>query len=491
MARCQISLGIRYLICGQDIIETRKWENPAGSPPDAINEFQPHTGGLNHERHHLSQRSSRVYHRGAIVCWDNTPRHVSDGKASLWPLCHPNSWKYHIVRSMKTIKEDPNPKGVENFLFINALNEWGEGSSLEPSVQFGNGYAEAMKEAVRISEKQHEWLSQDVSVALARVKEMTANVNHKLAPPDVCVLVYASTEYGWDKRYTLEDMIRSLQGQNNPNWRAVVFAVDGLSIAPLLAPTMDNRANVISIPKELNATRAAQAFDWVINNLTDADPLCWSAKYMLATNAGNAYSPTAFDAAAKGKDDFVALNIESRWTVRDADPALGSGDLCTRLENVRVVIYIFTFCNANKEQPDLKLHRPSAPSAPEFDLSGTLISLPKFYSTIASGNKDLKLASYPESLESPFYQEGGVLAESLVNTHGWTWAAPSSPERHVLSNPSYTGCKEAGHIWIDAMNFTETGCFASEELGKAYGGWPAIDLKFYRYHGWCTKRKKV
>lgn len=392
---------------------------------------------------------------------------------------------------MKTIKADPNPKGVENFLFINALNEWGEGSSLEPSIQFGNAYPEAMKDAVRISEEQHVWQSQDISMAFARNTKMAANANQKLAPPDVCVLIYTSAEYGWDKRYNLDDMIRSLQSQNNENWRAVVFAVDGQTVTPLVAPRMDTRVKEITIPKELNATRAAQAYDWVINNLTDADPLCWSANYMLATNAGNAYAPTAFDAIAKSKEDFVALNVESRWTVRDADPAVGSGDLCTRLENVCPSILSSVTMLTGAYQPALKLFRPSAPSATEFDLAGTFISLPKFHSTLIAGTENLRFSSYPASSEPPYNQEGGVLAELLVNSLGWTWVAPSNAdERHVLSNPSYTGCKEAGHIWIDSMNFTETGCFDSNDLGKDYGGWPAVDLKFYRHHGWCTKRKK-
>lgn len=145
---------------GMDIIETRwgeeslkgmtQWE---GHPPDAINEFQPHAGGLDYAKFSAMKRLSRVYHRGTMACWDTTPRHPSDGRAQCLPACHPKPWQNHLVEMFRKIKSDPNPTGAENFFFVNALNEWGEGNAIEPSVQFGNGYGEAMKNAMQITGK--------------------------------------------------------------------------------------------------------------------------------------------------------------------------------------------------------------------------------------------------------------------------------------------------------------------------------------------------
>jgi len=157
---------------------------------------------------------------------------------------------------------------------------------------------------------------------------------------------------------------------------------------------------------------------------------------------------------------------------------------------------------ANPQKPLIKLFRASAPLATEFDLSATFISLPKFLSTLGSSLPlsdatlkplNLNLSSYPASTTTPpFHQLGGLLAELLVTSHGWTWAAPTNTEEaHVRSNPSYNGCKEAGHIWIDSLNFTETGCYSSPDIGTLYGGWADVDLGFYRRNGWCTKKSNV
>lgn len=235
---------------------------------------------------------------------------------------------------MKKIKEDPNPRGVENFLFINALNEWGEGSTIEPSIQFGNAYQEAMKEAVRISEKKHIWKDQDLAQALVRTVEYNASVN-KTATPDVCVLIYHSHQYGLHQKFNTEDMIRSLQAQNNTNWRAVVVAPDGAPFDHILLARMDHRVKFVPFPSDIQTAELAPAYDWLIRNISDAGPECANAKYMLLTNGGNEYAPTAFDAVTTTDADFVALNLESRWTVKDANPALSWQDLCTRLENVR------------------------------------------------------------------------------------------------------------------------------------------------------------
>jgi hypothetical protein len=235
---------------------------------------------------------------------------------------------------MGRIKGDPNPPGVENFLFINALNEWGEGNVLEPSVQFGYGYAEAMKEAVRASDEKHIWQSQDLTQGLERIKEFKSSANKSDKPPNVCILIRTSAEHHPGGRFPLDDTILSFQSQNNGNWKAVVFATD--SYRPkYVQRRMEPRIKEIILPPELDPTEAA---DWIIANLTNTDRSCASAKYMLITDAGNQYAPTAFDFGATGLTDFVALNVESRWTIRE--DKLYEGQLCTRLTDVWSLILL-------------------------------------------------------------------------------------------------------------------------------------------------------
>ena len=37
----------------------------------------------------------------------------------------------------------------ENFIFINAMNEWAEGNHLEPCIKYGTAYLEATKNALK------------------------------------------------------------------------------------------------------------------------------------------------------------------------------------------------------------------------------------------------------------------------------------------------------------------------------------------------------
>jgi hypothetical protein len=331
---------------GMDIIETRwgleKWNQAI---PDAVSEFQPHVAGFDHHRHPFTRRIARVYHRGTLVCWDSTPRHLTDGGGNPQPTCHPKTWQYHLVEMLRRIKSDPNPVGSENFLFINALNEWGEGNALEPSIQFGDGYGTAMKDAIQISEQSHIWPDALVENDLARHARMKGLIDQTA---DVCVLVQTFPWHADDKTFKLAAMLRSLQAQRNQKWRAIVFQTDDAQFAGLTANvdeivfrTLDLRIRLISVPQDVRSAHTTddagyQAIDWVIENLDQSDPSCASARYLLITGGANTYEPNAFDSVSKDQYDLVGLNVESRWTIWNHNQ-LQEGqwqDRCVRLDNV-------------------------------------------------------------------------------------------------------------------------------------------------------------
>ncbi|KAE8442025.1 hypothetical protein EG329_003926 [Mollisiaceae sp. DMI_Dod_QoI] len=273
---------------GMDIIETRWGEGSTqgpdswrGHPPDAINEFQPHAGGRDIAKFSSLERLSRVYHRGTLACWDTTPRHPTDGKAVALPTCHPIPWKYHLVEMFRKIKSDPNPIGAENFFFVNALNEWGEGNAIEPSVQFGDGYGVAMKKALEISEKEHVWPDLSIKSSTTHDKEMETSMNQTV---DVCVLVRASLVHAESEVFRLSAMLRSLQAQNNPKWRAIVYQKDRSdfpSLNKIVLQSLDPRIKHAVIPKNIvlpkERTEGFTATDWILKNLTDLDSSCASA----------------------------------------------------------------------------------------------------------------------------------------------------------------------------------------------------------------------
>jgi hypothetical protein len=88
---------------------------------------------------HYEHPTDYVFFPFVMPSWDNT---ASRGKDSfLFYNSSPSkfgewvafNWKQFIPRSDE-----------ENFLFINAWNEWAEGNHMEPCQRYGRGYLEAL-----------------------------------------------------------------------------------------------------------------------------------------------------------------------------------------------------------------------------------------------------------------------------------------------------------------------------------------------------------
>ncbi len=85
--------------------------------------------------------------RSVLVGWDNTPRHpdrslilenATPGAFQAWL-----EWTY-----LRTLEQN---FGDERIVFINAWNEWCEGSYLEPDRRFGHAYLQAVRNALEAS----------------------------------------------------------------------------------------------------------------------------------------------------------------------------------------------------------------------------------------------------------------------------------------------------------------------------------------------------
>lgn len=76
-------------------------------------------------------------------CWDNSPRRKSDAL-----IIHGSSPTIY-ERWLKTVLGAMRPQIDGNkYVFINAWNEWGEGSHLEPCQRWGRAYLEATRRAM-------------------------------------------------------------------------------------------------------------------------------------------------------------------------------------------------------------------------------------------------------------------------------------------------------------------------------------------------------
>jgi len=80
---------------------------------------------------------------GAFVDWDNTARYKD--RATIFQGVTPERFEYWLSELVKSMPERKLP---EEFIFINAWNEWAEGAYLEPDVRNEYKYLEALKNVV-------------------------------------------------------------------------------------------------------------------------------------------------------------------------------------------------------------------------------------------------------------------------------------------------------------------------------------------------------
>ena len=78
-----------------------------------------------------------------IPRWDKTPR---VGKQSyVYINSTPELFEKSVRQAVEFVK-DKEPE--HRIIFLQAWNEWGEGNFMEPDMEFGRGYLEALKRAI-------------------------------------------------------------------------------------------------------------------------------------------------------------------------------------------------------------------------------------------------------------------------------------------------------------------------------------------------------
>lgn len=74
--------------------------------------------------------------------WDRSPRVASqDG---IYVDATPEKFARHIQKAIEIIKDKKNEHQI---LFLKSWNEWGEGNYVEPDLQYGHGFLDALREA--------------------------------------------------------------------------------------------------------------------------------------------------------------------------------------------------------------------------------------------------------------------------------------------------------------------------------------------------------
>jgi len=78
---------------------------------------------------------------GAFIDWDNTPR--KGGKGVVFDGATPSVFCHYFKKQYQRAMQANHP-----CIFINAWNEWSEGTYLEPDLRYGTGYLEAIRQTI-------------------------------------------------------------------------------------------------------------------------------------------------------------------------------------------------------------------------------------------------------------------------------------------------------------------------------------------------------
>lgn len=78
-----------------------------------------------------------------IPNWDRSPR--SGRKAVVYTDSTPTEFKHQVEKALELVKEKQDEHKI---IFLKSWNEWGEGNFMEPDMQYGHGYLDALKEAI-------------------------------------------------------------------------------------------------------------------------------------------------------------------------------------------------------------------------------------------------------------------------------------------------------------------------------------------------------
>jgi tetratricopeptide (TPR) repeat protein len=76
--------------------------------------------------------------------WDHTPR--SGRKGLVFTDCKPELFKQLALQAFDMVKDKP---AEERIVMLKSWNEWGEGNYMEPDLEYGHGYIDALAAALK------------------------------------------------------------------------------------------------------------------------------------------------------------------------------------------------------------------------------------------------------------------------------------------------------------------------------------------------------
>jgi glycosyltransferase involved in cell wall biosynthesis len=133
--------------------------------------------------------------RGVTVGWDNTARRGEN--ATILRNFSLTGYAQWLLEACKVTLADPNLADKEKLVFINAWNEWAEGTYLEPDNRHGFGYLEATKKALNacvINKLRLSVIVPGYNHAVFIERRLNSIINQSRKPDEIIFLDDASTD---------------------------------------------------------------------------------------------------------------------------------------------------------------------------------------------------------------------------------------------------------------------------------------------------------
>ena len=130
------------------LIPTKLLDIPTDRAEDFAAEIYDYGATVDAVIEQLASGNEGFRHRSVMMGWDNTARRGK--KAIVFHGATPANFRRWLRAAMKTARSEAH--GSEAAVFINAWNEWAEGTYLEPDRDFGTGWLEAVASATAEAE---------------------------------------------------------------------------------------------------------------------------------------------------------------------------------------------------------------------------------------------------------------------------------------------------------------------------------------------------
>jgi len=389
-----------------------------------------------------TQKKADSYFYGVSAAFDNSPRYPdpTDG-ATMYPF-HPSHLYFWLRQNLARTE----PGG---FVFLNAWNDWGQGAAIEPSIQWGRRWLEAVQKAVFDEQRGH--VSKIMSNGYVSSVPLDENpgmpVSQRAGQDRVCIIVrtYKGHSTGI---YNIHQTLNTLLALNHKNWRAFIVNTDVIPFEDLhhITDQYEHGGKIEISP--LTATKSFTEDPNSAYDITDRaiEHHCGSSKdfkWLLVTNGDNWYTPDALDFLPNDVD-LVLMNFYSRYSIWGAISSTNTPHdqaCCVRLQNYRCMV------------ADVKMGY--------IDLGAVIFDYQKYRKGYIS------FTTFNKESDTQCGQFGGchdgLLIEYLIENE---WSYRGHPvdvcTMHHNSNPK--SCELVGGTWFDTMDRSAMGCYYGSVL---------------------------